>query len=185
MIKDVLKDIESRMKKSVDALDTELKSMRIGKASPALLDNLRVEYYGTKVPINQVANVSAPEPRLLVVQTWEKNMVDEVVKAIMKSEMGLNPSTDGNIIRIPIPPMSEERRKEAVKLVKKFGEDCKVAIRNIRRDANDRLKTADKNKEISEDEMRKGQDQVQEVTDTYTKNVDELVEKKEKEVMEV
>ncbi|MBD3233624.1 MAG: ribosome recycling factor [candidate division Zixibacteria bacterium] len=185
MIKDVLKDIESRMKKSVDALDAELKSMRIGKASPALLDNLRVEYYGTKVPINQVANVSAPEPRLLVVQTWEKDMVDEVVKAIMKSEMGLNPSTEGNIIRIPIPPMSEERRKETVKLVKKFGEDCKVAIRNVRRDANDRLKTADKNKEISEDQMRKGQDQVQEVTDKYTKSIDELVEKKEKEVMEV
>ncbi|MBD3169087.1 MAG: ribosome recycling factor [candidate division Zixibacteria bacterium] len=182
---DVLKDAESRMKKSIESLKSEFNSIRIGKATPALLDNIRVEYYGTNVPLNQVSNISAPEPRLLVIQPWEKDMVAEVNKAIQKSELGLNPSVDGQIIRIPIPPLSEERRKETAKLVKKTGEEGKIAIRNIRRDANDTLKSAEKEKEISEDEMRKGFDRVQELTDKYTAKVDEMIESKEKEVMEV
>jgi len=185
MLKDLLKDVESRMSKSIDSLDSELKTVRIGKAVPALLDNIRVEHYGNKVPINQVANISAPEPRLLVVQPWEKNMVEEINKGILKSDLGLNPSTDGNILRIPIPPMSEERRRDTGKLVKKLGEDYKITLRNIRRDANDALKAAQKDKDISEDEQRKGQSLIQNIIDKFTINVDELIAKKEKEVMEV
>jgi len=185
MLSEVLIDVENRMGKSLNSLDSELKSIRIGKASPALLDNIRVEYYGSSVPLNQVSNISAPEPRLLVIQSWEQNMVAEINKAIQKSELGLNPSTDGNIIRIPIPPLSEERRKETAKLVGKLGEDSKIALRNIRRDANDRLKAAQKSKEISEDEQRKGQNQVQEIIDKYVKKIDELVALKEKEIIEV
>ena len=167
MVKEILKEAETRMTKSIVALEAELKSIRVGKASPALLDNIRVDYYGSKVPINQVANVSAPEPKLLIVQVWEKNMVEEIKKAILRSELGLNPNTDGSILRIPIPPMSEDRRKETVKLTKKLGEDNKVAIRNIRRDANESLKAAQKDKGISEDDQRKGQSQVQESTDKF------------------
>jgi len=167
MVKEILKEAETRMTKSIVALEAELKSIRVGKASPALLDNIRVDYYGSKVPINQVANVSAPEPKLLIVQVWEKNMVEEIKKAILRSELGLNPNTDGSILRIPIPPMSEDRRKETVKLTKKLGEDNKVAIRNIRRDANESLKAAQKDKGISEDDQRKGQNQVQESTDKF------------------
>ncbi|PJA28276.1 MAG: ribosome recycling factor [candidate division Zixibacteria bacterium CG_4_9_14_3_um_filter_46_8] len=185
MVKEILKEAETRMTKSIVALEAELKSIRVGKASPALLDNIRVDYYGSKVPINQVANVSAPEPKLLIVQVWEKNMVEEIKKAILRSELGLNPNTDGSILRIPIPPMSEDRRKETVKLTKKLGEDNKVAIRNIRRDANESLKAAQKDKGISEDDQRKGQNQVQESTDKFIKKIDELIVKKEKEVMEV
>lgn len=185
MIEEILKDSESRMAKSVGSLESDFKSIHIGKASPALLENIRVEYYGNKVPLNQVSNISAPEPRLLVIQPWEKNMVSEISKAIMKSDLGLNPSSDGNILRIPVPPLSEERRKETAKLVRKLGEDNKIAIRNIRRDANDRLKNMEKNKEISEDELRSSQNRVQEITDKFTNKIDDLVNAKEKEVMEV
>ncbi len=185
IIDEVLKETESRMSKSINALETELKSIRIGKASPALVENLKVEYYGNKVPLNQVANISAPEPRLLVIQPWEKNMVGEINKMIRMSNLDLNPNSDGNIIRIPIPPLSEERRRDTVKLVKKIGEESKIAIRNIRRDANDKLKTAQKNKDISEDDQRKGQEKVQELTDKYIEKVDSILEKKEKEILEV
>ncbi|MCP4631974.1 MAG: ribosome recycling factor [candidate division Zixibacteria bacterium] len=185
MLDDIQKDTENRMNKSIVAFESEFKAIRIGKATPALLDNIKVDYYGSSVPLNQAANISAPEPRLLVIQVWEKNMVGEINKAIQKSDLGFNPTTDGNIVRIPIPPLNEERRKETVKLVKKIGEDGKVAIRNIRRDANDKLKTAQKEKEISEDEQRKGQSLIQDVTDKFIKRIDELVALKEKEVMEV
>ena len=144
-----------------------------------------VDYYGSAVPLNQVATVSVPEPRLITVQPWEKNLIPEITKAIQRSELGLNPSSDGNILRLPIPPLTEERRRDLVKIVKKMGEEGKVSIRNHRRDANELLKKKEKSKQITEDDMHKGTDRVQQLTDEYTKRIDELVTKKDAEVMEV
>ena len=185
MIAEIKADVTERMKKAIVATAHELSKVRTGKATTALLDGIRVEYYGNMVPLNQAATVAAPEPRLLTIQPWEKSMGPEIAKAIMKSDLGLNPVPDGNIIRVPIPQLNEERRKELVKLVKKMAEEGKIAIRNIRRDANDHLKKAEKNKKVSEDDHHRTSDEVQKMTDEHIAEIDKLVVAKEAEVMEV
>jgi ribosome recycling factor len=185
MAVDALGQAEERMKKSVEATARELAHIRTGKATPSLLDNVKVDYYTNIVPISQAASISAPEPRLIVIQPWEKKLIPEIVKAIMKSDLGLNPVAEGNIIRVPIPTLTEERRKELVKIVKNMVEEGRVAVRNIRRDANEQLKKAEKAKEISEDEHHRVAEKVQQATDKYIAQLDELVRKKEKEIMEV
>ncbi len=185
MIDKLSSEAEGRMKKTIDAVNHQLASIRTGKAIPAILDSVKVDYYGTPTPIPQVASVSAPEARLLVVQPWDKTVVPEVVKAIQTCDLGLNPQVEGQIIRIPIPPLSEERRKDLVKLVKKYGEEGKVALRNIRRDVNDELKKAQKEKSVSEDQMHDGFDKVQKLVENYSKRVDDLTTKRESEVMEI
>ncbi|MCB0287629.1 MAG: ribosome recycling factor, partial [Calditrichaeota bacterium] len=161
----ILKDAEERMSKSLEHLQHELATVRTGRATPSLLDSVKVEYYGSLMPINQVATVSAPEPRLIVVQPWEKRLIPDIEKAILGSDLGLNPGNDGNVIRLPIPELSEERRQSLLKLVKKFCEDCRVAVRNVRRDANEHIKKLEKSHEISEDNSHDGQDQIQKLTD--------------------
>ena len=185
MIEEILADAESRMGKSVDSLRTELTKIRTGRAHPSLLDQVSVDYYGTETPINQVANVTVEDSRTLAVAPWEKQMVAVVEKAIINSGLGLNPATAGNLIRIPMPPLTEERRRELVKVVKGEGEGAKVAIRNIRRDANSDFKDLLKEKEISEDACRESEDSVQKLTDTYVAKVDEVIAVKEKELMEI
>jgi ribosome recycling factor len=172
------------MEGSIEALKRELAKRRTGRANVSILDGIRVEYYGTKSPLNQVASVQVPDPRLITIKPWEKSMVSVIEKAIQQSSIGLTPSSDGEIVRIPIPPLTEERRKELVKEVRRVGEDAKVALRNQRRDANEMLKEAEKDKEISEDEMHRGLAKVQEVIDDYVKKVDGQVEEKEKEILE-
>ncbi|HHJ52250.1 MAG TPA: ribosome recycling factor [Caldithrix abyssi] len=183
--KELLKDARHRMDKSVENYVHELAKIRTGRATPALLDAVKVDYYGQKVPVNQAATVTVPEPRLIMVQPWEKSMLAEIERAILKADLGLNPSNDGNVIRIPIPQLSEERRKDLVKLVHKFAEDARIAIRNIRRDVNDHLKKMEKNHEISEDELSIELDNVQEMTDEHIKKIDEIMKNKETELMEV
>ncbi|NOZ56653.1 MAG: ribosome recycling factor [Calditrichaeota bacterium] len=183
IVKEIHDDAERRMKKAVEATESELAKIRTGKASPAILDTIRVEYYGNNVTIKQVASVSVPEPRLIVIQPWEKRMLSEIEKAIMKSDLGLNPVNDGTVIRVPFPPLTEERRKDLVKLVHKLGEEGRVAVRNIRRDANEKLKKAEKNHEISEDDLHR-QKEIQELTDEYIKKIDKIIEAKEKEILE-
>jgi ribosome recycling factor len=178
-------DAEARMKKTIEAVGQQLASVRTGKATPSLLESLKVDYYGSMTPIAQVASISAPEARLLVVQPWDKTAVPEVVKSIQTSDLGLNPQVEGQIIRIPIPPLSEERRKDLVKLVKKYGEEGKIALRNIRRDANDELKKAEKAKDISEDQMHDGLDDVQKLVDDYSKKIDDMTSRREREVLQV
>ncbi|RMH60180.1 MAG: ribosome recycling factor [Calditrichaeota bacterium] len=182
---EIYSDANTRMDKTLDALHHELAKVRTGRATPALLDTVRIEYYGQVVPLNQAATVSAPEPRLLTVQPWEKNLLPEIEKAIQKADLGLNPANDGQIIRIPIPQLSEERRKDLVKLVKKFGEDAKIAVRNVRRDANDHLKKLHKGNEISEDELSVELDRIQKLTDDHIQKIDTVLEAKEKEVLEI
>jgi ribosome recycling factor len=172
-----------RMQRTIDALKKDLSRIRTGRASPALLDGLTVDYYGSPMPINQVANISIPDARLIVIQPWEKSMLGPIEKVIQASELGLNPQSDGNLLRLPIPPLSEERRSELFKTCKKTGEECKVAIRNIRRDANEKLKTAEKDKEVTQDEAKKGNDEIQKLTDRYIRLVDETLIAKEKEIM--
>lgn len=185
VVKKIHTDTEERMKKAVEAMRKELASIRTGKATTSLLDGIRVDYYGTMTPLSQVANISVPDVRLLVIQPWEKKLIPEIVKAIQKSDLGLNPQSDPNVIRLPIPPLTEERRKDLVKLVKKVVEEGKVAVRNIRRDSNDALKKAEKDKEISEDESRKGQQRVQEITNEHIEKTEEMLKKKEQEIMEI
>jgi len=185
VIKDILTDAETRMGKSVDSLRTELTKIRTGRAHPSLLDQIMVDYYGTDTPINQVANVTVEDSRTLAVAPWEKQMVAVVEKAIMNSGLGLNPSTAGNLIRIPMPPLTEERRRELVKVVKNEGENAKIAIRNIRRDANSDFKDLLKEKEISEDESRQAEDNIQKHTDKFVASVEEVIAVKEKELMEI
>jgi len=183
--KELLDDAKHRMSKSVDTFVSELSKIRTGRATPTLLDTIKLDYYGQQVPINQAATVSAPEPRLLVIQPWEKKILPEIEKAIQKADLGLNPSNDGTMIRIPIPQLSEERRKDLVKLVHKFSEEGRVAIRNVRRDVNEHLKRLEKNHEISEDQLHDELDAVQKLTDEKIKEIDDIMESKEKEVMEV
>ncbi|GHA00910.1 ribosome-recycling factor [Arenicella chitinivorans] len=185
MIEDILKDAEQRMKKSIEAMRGEMAKIRTGRASSALIDHLTVDYYGTATPINQVANVSVQDARTLAVQPWEKNMVPVVERAIMEANLGFNPVTAGDIIRIPMPPLTEERRKEMVKVAAAEGENGKVAIRNIRRDANSDFKSLLKDKEISEDEEKQAEDSVQKLTDKYVAEVDEVVKEKEAEILTV
>jgi ribosome recycling factor len=181
----VLAELKAECERTVEAIREELAHIRTGRATTQLLDGIRVDYYGNAVPLNQVATVSVPEPRLITIQPWEKNLIPEITKAIQRSELGLNPASDGNVLRLPIPPLTEERRRDLVKLVKKMGEEGKVSMRNHRRDANDLLKKKEKAKEITEDRMHKGTERVQQLTDEYIKRIDELVSKKDAEVMEV
>ncbi len=181
----VLKEMEDRMSKAVATLKKDLATLRAGRATPALLDKIVVDYYGTPTPISQLANISAPEPRLLTIQPWDKSALKDIDKAIMQSDLGLTPTNDGSIIRIAIPPLTEERRKELVKVANKSGEEAKVAIRNIRRDANDELKKLEKSGAISEDESRRYQESVQKATDKYIGEVDKIVKEKEKDILEV
>ena len=185
MIDEIIKDAEVRMGKSIDALQTELTRIRTGRAHPSLLDQIQVDYYGASTPINQVANVTIEDSRTLVVTPWEKDMVAKVEKAIMASDLGLNPATAGTVIRIPMPPLTEERRKDLVKVVKHEAEQARVAVRNIRRDANSDFKELLKDKEISEDEERKAEERIQKLTDTYVGKIDHVLSDKESELMEV
>lgn len=184
-VKKIYAETEERMKKAVEAIKKEFASIRTGKATTSLLDGIKVDYYGTLTPLSQVANVSAPDARLLVIQPWEKKMIPEIGKAIQKSDLGLNPQSDANVIRLPIPPLTEERRKDLVKLVKKVTEEGKIALRNIRRDSIEALKKSEKDKEILEDESRKAQERVQKITEDFTEKIEELLKKKEQEIMEV
>jgi ribosome recycling factor len=185
VIDQILTDAETRMGKSVDSLRSELVKIRTGRAHPSLLDQIMVDYYGTDTPINQVANVTVEDSRTLAVAPWEKQMVPVVEKAIINSGLGLNPATTGNLIRIPMPPLTEERRRELVKVVKGEGENAKIAVRNIRRDANGDFKSLLKDKDISEDESRQAEDTVQKFTDKFVASVDEVIAVKEKELMEI
>ena len=185
MINDIISSNEQRLNKSIDALKREFGSLRAGRATPSLLDKVMVDYYGTPTPVNQVAKVSVPEARMIMIQPWEKTMLHEIEKAIMKSELGLSPNSDGTAIRLSIPQLTQERRKELVKTVSKKAEEAKVAIRNIRRDANEHIKKLEKDKEITEDESKKGQEKFQKIVDGFIKTVDTLKEAKEKEIMEV
>ena len=185
MIKEVLVSHEDRMKKSIEALKREYSSLRAGRATPALLDKIMVDYYNSPTPINQVANISVPEPRMILIQPWEKPMLHEIEKAIMKSDLGLNPNSDGTAIRLSIPQLTQDRRGELVKSVNKKSEETKIAVRNIRRDANDVFKKMEKAKEVTEDEAKKAQDDMQKLVDKYIKEVDSIRAVKEKEIMEV
>lgn len=178
-------ETEEKMKKSVEAIRQELAKLRSGRASTSLLDAIKVEYYGTLTPLNQLANVAAPEARLLTVQPFDKTLIPAIEKAILTANLGLNPANDGTKIRIPIPQLNEERRKELVKLAKKYAEDGRIAIRNVRREANEHIKKAEKNHEISEDDSKHAQDKIQKMTDDYIKKIDEIIAQKEKEIMEV
>jgi ribosome recycling factor len=185
MVKQILKNAEDRMIKAVDVVRSELVKIRTGKATTALLDGVKVEYYGTMVPLHQVAGLSVPDVHLITVQPWEKNMLSVIERAILASNLGLNPASDGTVLRVPIPPLNEERRRELVKLVKKFGEEGKVAVRNVRRDAIEHLKKAEKDEHFSEDERKQGETEAQKMTDKHIKDIENLLVLKEKEIMEV
>ena len=184
-LKDLMLEQEQRMDKSIESLKHEFASIRTGRASVALLDKIMVDYYGSPTPINQVANISVPEPRMILVTPWDKSMIGAIEKAILQSDLGLNPGNDGTAIRLTIPQLTEERRKEIVKIVHKKAEDAKVAVRNIRRDANDVLKKEEKAKTITEDDVKDGLDQIQKLTDKKIKQIDDLKAVKEKDVLEV
>ena len=183
--KEIKKDADHRMKRAVENIQQEFAKIRTGRASPALLDGIKVSYYGNMVPLNQASTVTIPEPRLISIQPWDRNMIAEIEKAILKSDLGLTPSNDGTFIRVPIPQLNEERRKDLARLVKKFAEEGRIAIRNVRRDANDHLKKMQKNHDMSEDELSVVLDEVQEITDKHIKEIDAVLEHKEKEIMEV
>ncbi len=185
MIDDILKDAEQRMQKSIESMRVDMAKIRTGRASPAIIDHIMVDYYGSPTPINQVANITVQDARTLGVQPWEKPMVPVVEKAIMEANLGLNPMTAGELIRIPLPPLTEERRKEMVKVAAAEGESGKVAVRNIRRDANNDFKSLVKEKEISEDDDKRAQDLVQKLTDKYVAQIDEIVKEKEAEILTV
>lgn len=184
-VKTLLTQNEEKMDKTIEALKRDLASIRTGRASTTLLDRISVDYYGTPTPIKQVANVSAPEPRLITIIPWERKILGDIERAILKSDLGLNPNNDGTMIRLEIPQLTEERRKELSKKVSKDAEDSKVIIRNIRRDANDAIKKMEKKKEITEDDSKEAQENIQKLTDKKIKLIDEIKAKKEKEVMEV
>lgn len=185
MVKEVLKESEDRMKRTVEGFRKELTTLRAGRATPALLERITVDYYGAPTPINQLANIGVPEPRLLVIQPWDKTMIGAIDKAIQKSELGIMPVSDGVVIRLVVPQLTQERRTELGKVVRKRGEEERVAIRNIRREANDLLRDLEKEGEISEDEQRRALDDVQKLTDKHVREIDQVVEVKEKEIMEV
>jgi ribosome recycling factor len=185
MINDVLEDTKTRMQKSIAALESDLRSVRTGRASPALVENLMVEYYGTPTPLNQLSTIAAPEPTLLTIRPWDANVLPEIERAILKSDLGLTPNNDGQIIRLGIPPLTEERRRDLVKLVGKRGEEGRVAVRNIRRDALQDLADLQKESLISEDEYYRARDRVQELTDKYIGEINDIVRAKETEIMEI
>lgn len=185
MVSELRKKSEEKMAKALDAVKKEFAALRTGRASLGVLDGITVDYYGTPSPLNQVANLSVPEPRQIIIQPWEPKMLGEIEKAILKSDVGLTPSNDGKIIRLNIPPLTEERRQQIVKHAKKLAEDARIAIRNIRRDINEEIKKKSKDLHVSEDETKKTQDDIQKVTDSYIKKIDDLLAHKEKEIMTV
>lgn len=185
MIKETEKNMQDKMEKTLNLLRHDLSTLKAGRANPSLLDRISVEYYGTVTPLNQLANIAAPEPRVLTISPWDVKSIPVIEKAILKSDLGINPSNDGKLIRLVIPQLTEERRKDLVKVVKKYAEDAKVAVRNIRREANDHLKRLKKDGDITEDEFKKSEDDTQKTTDKYIKEVDKAMELKEKEILEV
>lgn len=185
MLRDVLKDAEERMAKTVEALQTDLRTIRTGRASPALVERVLVDYYGAPTPLIQLAGATAPEPRLLVIRPWDRSTIGAIEKALLKSDLGLTPTNDGQMIRLVIPQLTEERRRDLMKLVNKRVEEARVSVRNIRRDANDMLRDLEKEKLISEDELHEGRDEMQKLTDDFIKKVDEVGKAKEAEIMEV
>jgi len=180
----IINDSKSKMSKAIESLKSEFSRLRLGRATPNLLDGIKVEYYGALTPINQVGNISVPEAKLLIIQPWDTTAIPAIEKAIIKSDLGLNPQTDGKLIRIPIPALTDERRKELVKHTKKLAEEAKVSIRNIRRQANDEFKALEKKKEISEDESKKEIEKTQKLTDDFVKNIDDILILKEKEILD-
>jgi len=185
MINEILKDATERMEKTLSATKTELSRIRTGRANLALLDTVKVDYYGSKTPLKQVANLGVPEPRLITVQPWDRSLLGEIEKALQKADLGITPNNDGHVIRLPIPALTEDRRKELVRLLHQMGEEGRIAVRNIRRDALDQMKKAQKEGGISEDEEYNGGIDVQELTDEYIKKIDESIKSKEEEIMEV
>jgi len=185
MVDEIFEELNDRMGKSVETLKRDYSRLRTGRASVSLLDGIRVSYYDAPTPLNQMASLAVPEPRLIVIQPWDKTAIADIEKAILKSELGLTPMNDGKVIRIAIPPLTEERRKELVKVARKMAEDNKVAVRNIRRDANDMLKDLKKEKEVTEDELYRSQEEVQKITDQFISQVDELCAAKETEILEI
>ena len=181
----ILTDTNERMTKSIDALKRELSTLRTGRATPSLLDNINVDYYGTSTPLNQLASISAPDAQAIIIQPWDKGSILDIEKSLSTSDLGFNPSNDGNQITVPIPPLTQERRLEIVRLLKKKIEDGKVSIRNVRRDSVDRLRKLQKDKSISQDDSRRGQDQIQKSTDSYTKLIDDISKVKEDEITQV
>lgn len=181
----VTADTEAKMKKAIAALKDEFNTIRTGRASASLFDRIRVDYYGQKTPLNQVATISVPESRLVVIQPWDRSIIGEIERAIQKSELSVNPNNDGKVIRINIPPLTEERRKEFVKMAKNIAEQTRVSIRNFRRDANDELKKLQKDGTLSEDDEKRGMDEIQKVTDKYIEEVNSILEEKEKEILEI
>jgi len=184
MTEEILFDTEDRMSKSVDAFERELVKIRTGRATTNLVDGIKVDYYGAETPLNQVASISIPDQRTIAIQPWEKGIIGAVEKAILKSDIGITPNNDGTFIRLNIPDLTGERRKDLVRMVKKITEDYRVAVRNVRRDANDQLKKAEKASEISEDDMKRSQTKVQDLTDEYIKQIDKILQDKETEIME-
>ncbi|NMB09297.1 MAG: ribosome recycling factor [Tissierellia bacterium] len=185
MYKHVLDELKNKMGGTIEAYKTELAGVRAGRANPAVLDGLVVEYYGVATPFNQVATISVPEARLITIQPWDSSVIEGIERAILKSDLGITPSNDGKIIRFPFPALTEERRKELVKLVKKYGEESKVAIRNSRREAMDEVKKMEKNSELREDDLRAAEEDIQKITDSFIKEIDSITSVKEKELMEV
>jgi len=181
----LLKDLETRMQQAIDVLTREFAGVRTGRANAALLDSVRVEAYGNMTPINQLASVSVPDPRTIVIQPWDASQIKEIEKGLVKSDIGITPSNDGKVIRLTMPTLTEERRKQLAKAVGKLAEDARVSVRNVRREANDKLKALAKEKKISEDEERRGHDQIQKATDRFTARIEELTKKKEQEVLTV
>ena len=184
-MKEQIKEYNDRMQKTIDHLESEFATIRAGRANPHVLDKIRVDYYGTPTPVQQVGNISIPEPRIIVIQPWEKSLLKEIEKAIQMSEIGINPTNDGQVIRLVFPELTEERRKELVKDVKKKGEADKVAIRNIRRDGNDAFKKLAKSDDVSEDEIKQLEDELQKLTDKFIKMVDDMVDSKSKDILTV
>lgn len=185
IIEERMQKTESKMKKSIEVFGDDLKTIRAGRANPAVLDKVTVDYYGTPTQINQMAAVSVPEARLMVIQPWDISTLSAIQKAILASDLGLNPASDGKVLRITFPPLTEERRRDLVKDVSKHAEECKVAVRTVRRDANEKLKAAKKNAEITEDDLKSAEEKIQKLTDKYVKVVDDMVKEKEKEIMEI
>ncbi|HOV78742.1 MAG TPA: ribosome recycling factor [Bacillota bacterium] len=185
MANELIKEAESSMKKTIEVVKKEFASLRAGRATPALLDKITVNYYGTPTPVNQLANITVPEARLLVIQPWDKNSVPEIERAILKSDLGITPASDGTVIRLTIPQLTRERRADLMKVIKKKAEEGRVAVRNIRRETNEQLKSKQKEGKMSEDELKRNQDEVQKLTDRYIKEIDSLLSNKEQEIMQV
>lgn len=184
-ISEILSKVEDKMKKAISSVQGEFATVRTGRASASLLENIMVNYYGTETPLKQLAGISTPEPQLVVIQPWDKNTLSEVEKAILKSDLGLTPTSDGQIVRLPFPPLTEERRAELVKMVKRMAEGGRIAIRNVRREANENLRKLEREKKISQDDLERAQHQVQEITDKHVQEVDQTLERKEKEITEL